>query len=238
MIETPLIYATLAAGANVLGAAAVTWKARWSRRALDVMFAASAGFLVSVAIVELVPESVVRNGLAAGPLILAGYLVVHLTQHTLAAHFHFGEERHVVSRSVSTSALAGLLVHTLVDGVAIVASYHVSPALGALVFAAVGLHKIPEGLAIASMFLASGASRRTALYAAAALGVTTIVGVLLADWLEPLRSYGLPLAAGVQLYVGASNLVPELQRDRHWRTALSFFGGCLLFLVARLVVLR
>ena len=47
-------------------------------------------------------------------------------------------------------------------GRAIASGYAVSPALGALVFGAVTLHKVPEGLAIASMFLAAGASRRAA----------------------------------------------------------------------------
>ena len=220
---------------NVLGAAAVTWRGRWSKGALEAMLALSAGFMVSVAIVDLIPESIARGGVGAGGWILGGYLVVHLTQHTIAGHFHFGEERHAVSRSVSGAAFAGLLVHTLVDGVAIASGYAVSPALGALVFGAVTLHKVPEGLAIASMFLAAGASRRAAWLAAAALGATTIVGVVLTSWIEPLARVGLPVAAGVSLYVGASNLVPELHRMRRVRTALAFFGGCALFLAARSV---
>jgi zinc and cadmium transporter len=233
MSPVPLLYAALAALGNVLGAAAVTWRASWTKDALEGMLALSAGFMVSVAIVELIPESIARGGVAAGGWILGGYLVVHLTQHTIAGHFHFGEERHVVSAAVSAAAFVGLLVHTLVDGVAIASGYAVSPALGALVFAAVTLHKVPEGLAIASMFLAAGAPRRTALLAAGALGLSTIAGVVLAASFEPLTRLGLPIAAGVSLYVGASNLVPELHRMRRWRTAIAFFGGCGLFVMAR-----
>ena len=233
MSPVALTYAALAAFGNVLGAAAVTWRAKWSTGALKGMLALSAGFMVSVALVELIPESIVRGGISSGGWILGGYLVVHLTQHTIGGHFHFGEERHPVSTSVSAAALGGLLVHTLVDGVAIASGYEVSPALGALVFGAVLLHKVPEGLAIASMFLAAGAPRRTALLAAGALGVTTIVGVGLTSWIEPLTRVGLPIAAGVSLYVGASNLVPELHRMPRWRTAFAFFGGCALFVIAR-----
>jgi ZIP family zinc transporter/zinc and cadmium transporter len=226
----------MAAFGNVLGAWAVTWRARWTKEALEGMLALSAGFMVSVALTDLVPEAVRRGGVSAGAWILAGYLVVHLTQHTMAGHFHFGEERHAVSASVSKAALAGLLVHTLVDGVAIATGYQVSPALGALVFGAVTLHKVPEGLAIASMFLAAGAPRRTALLAAAALGIATIAGVLLTSWIAILARVGLPVAAGVSLYVGASNLVPELHRMRRGRTAVAFFGGCALFWLARQLV--
>ncbi len=104
---------------------------------------------------------------------------MHLTQHTLAPHFHFGEETHEVSNVVSVSALVGLLLHTFVDGVAIASAFGVSSSLGVLVFVAILLHKFPEGLAISSLFLAAGAGRARALYAAAALGAATIAGVVL-----------------------------------------------------------
>jgi ZIP family zinc transporter/zinc and cadmium transporter len=109
----------------------------------------------------------------------------------------------------------------------------VSTALGGLVFVAVLLHKFPEGLAISSLFLAAGARRRTAILAAAALGVSTIAGVLLTDELELLRRYGLAISTGVTLYVGASNLVPELQDRPGLRIPLSFVAGCGLYLAAR-----
>src|SRR5215470_13843576 len=103
---------------------------------------------------------------------LGAYVLVHLTQHTIGRHFHFGEETHSVSEVVSVSALVGLLMHTFVDGVAVASGLAVSSGLGALVFVAVLLHKFPEGLAISSLFMAAGAGRSRALFAAAALGAT------------------------------------------------------------------
>src|SRR5207237_450201 len=136
---------------------------------------------------------------------------VHLTQHTIGRHFHFGVETHEVSEIVSVSALVGLLMHTFVDGVAVASGLEVSAGVGALVFVAVLLHKFPEGLAISSLFLAAGAGRRKAILAATALGISTIAGLALTSELQLLRDYGLAVSAGVTLYVGASNLVPEFQ---------------------------
>src|SRR6478752_3367621 len=127
MNGTALVYTAVAASANVIGAAAVVSRSKWSVRALENMVALSAGFMISVAL-------------------------LHLTQHTLAPHFHFGEEVHHVSKMVSFSALAGLILHTFVDGVAIASGFGVSHALGMLVFFAILLHKLPEGLAISSLF--------------------------------------------------------------------------------------
>jgi ZIP family zinc transporter/zinc and cadmium transporter len=233
---SPIVYALIAASANVLGAVAVTSRARWSMRALDVMVALSAGFMIAVSLGELLPEAIERGGRTAALFGLAGYLLVHLTQHTFARHFHFGEETHEVTTSVSASALVGLLLHTFFDGVAIASGFSVSPSLGFLVFMAILLHKLPEGLAISSLFLAAGAGRRAALGAATALGVATVVGVLLTEYLTGLQDVGLAVAAGVTLYVAASNLVPEFQSKLGWRMPLSFFAGCGLYFAARAMV--
>ncbi len=236
MTSNALGYAVIAALANVLGAAAVTWRARWSVRALETMVALSAGFMISASVTDIFPEAIERGGRVAAGVALLGYLLVHLTQHTLAPHFHFGEETHEVSPMVSVSALIGLLLHTFVDGVAIASGFHVSDALGTLVFLAILLHKFPEGLAISSLFLAAGAGRARALYAAVALGVATILGVVLTEFVELLQTFGLALSAGVTLYVGASNLVPEFQSKLGWRLPVAFFAGCGLYFAARVAV--
>jgi zinc transporter ZupT len=228
-----VFYTLIAALANVAGAAAVASRSRWSVPALEKMIALSAGFMVSVALLDLAPEAIDRHGATAGALILIGFLLVHLTQHTLVPHFHFGEEVHEVTRGVSMSALVGMLLHTFVDGVAIASGFGVRPSLGFIVFIAILLHKFPEGLAIASIFLASGSSRRRAMLAGASLGVATLAGAVLTEVLAPLSTYGLALAAGVSLYVAASNLIPEFQAKRDWKLQGSFFGGCLLYFVAR-----
>jgi ZIP family zinc transporter/zinc and cadmium transporter len=166
---------------------------------------------------------------------LGGYLAVHVTQHVIGTHFHFGEETHAVSEAVSVAALVGLLLHTFVDGVAVASGLDVGGAVGALVFIAVILHKVPEGLAISSLFLAAGQGRRRAFLAAAALGASTILGVVLTSQVAPLRDHGLALAAGVTLYVGMSNLVPEFRARGGWRPSVAFLAGTGVYFAARVL---
>ena len=232
-MRSSIFYTLIAALANVAGAAAVASRSRWSVPALEKMIALSAGFMVSVAMLDLAPEAVAQHGASAGVFILLGFLLVHLTQHTLVPHFHFGEEHHEVARGVGMSALAGMLLHTFIDGVAIASGFEVRSSLGLLVFIAILLHKFPEGLAISSIFLASGASRKRAMIAGASLGGATVLGAFLTSLSTDLAQYGLALAAGVSLYVAASNLIPEFQAKRDWKLQGSFFGGCLLYFVAR-----
>ena len=228
---TPLLFAVLAAAANLVGAALVIRHARGGMRVVELFLAFGAGFMVATAVLGMLPEVFVTAD--AGIYVLAGYLAVHLAQHVLTPHFHFGEETHRVSAAAGVSALLGLSLHTFFDGVAIASGFIVSSELGALLFIAVSLHKVPEGVTIASVILAGGHGARRAMAAAGAIGVATILGVGATGVAAPLARHGLALSAGVTLYVAASNLVPEFQAKRGWATAAAFFGGAGAFAATR-----
>jgi zinc transporter ZupT len=227
---TPLAYAVAAGLGNVVGALAVVRHLRRGLRAIDACLAFGAGFMLAVCVLGVLPEAFQASPLA--PLcVLLGYLAVHLAQHVLTPHFHFGEETHRLSPSAGHTALLGLTLHTFFDGVAIASGFLVSGRLGVLLFLAVLLHKLPEGVTIASVMVAGGESRGRAVGGAAVIGAATVLGFLLTEQVAPLAKYGLALSGGVTLYVAASNLVPEFQAKRGWLTALSFFGGAVGFFV-------
>jgi ZIP family zinc transporter/zinc and cadmium transporter len=221
---TPIALALVAGAANLIGALVVVRKSGRGVRALDLSIALGAGFMLAVVMLRMLPEAFEGNPNAA-PWVLGGFLAVHLAQHVLAPHFHFGEETHRVSPGAATSAVIGLSLHTFFDGVAIASGMLVSPELGALLFVAVFLHKLPEGLSVASLVLASGSTPKRALAISLVPAAATLVGALVTTRVAPLASHGLAISAGVTLYVAASNLVPEFQGKRSWATALAFFGG-------------
>ncbi|MSR05540.1 MAG: ZIP family magnesium transporter [Gemmatimonadetes bacterium] len=230
---TALLYAVVAAAGNIVGGLAVARGAKAGLKFIEGMLAFGAGFMLSVAIMEVLPEALARGGNLAAGYALAGYLLVHLTQHTATQHFHFGEETHSVSEIAGASALVGLLLHTFFDGVAIASGFAVSRELGILLFLAVFLHKLPEGVTISSLQIAGGKRPAQAVGSAALLGAATIVGVLVTDWVSFLSVHGLALSGGVTLYVGASNLVPEFQGKHGWYLQFAFFSGAAGFLLAR-----
>jgi zinc transporter ZupT len=167
-------------------------------------------------------------------LILAGYFLVQFVEHTLAPHFHFGEESHddlMVNPAVGISALIGLSIHTFFDGVSIASGFLVSAPLGLLIFFAVVLHKIPEGVTVASIALASGQGQRAALTASFVLAGATMAGVLCMNRFTGAVSYALPLSTGVTLYVAASDLIPEVNEERGLRMPLIVFLGVALFYI-------
>jgi ZIP family zinc transporter/zinc and cadmium transporter len=235
-VSSALLYALVAALGNVLGALAVTRRATSELKLIEYFVAFGAGFMIAVAIVEILPEALARSGAVAPALVLAGYLAVHLTQHTVTPHFHFGEETHAVTSVAGTSALVGLLLHTFFDGVAIASAFLVRAELGVMVFVAIFLHKLPEGVMISSLMVAGGRSGGRAVGAAALLGLATVVGVLLTDHLGFLILHGLALSAGVTIYVAASNLVPEFQHKRGWKLPAAFFAGAVAFYLTKTLI--
>ncbi|MGB7187950.1 MAG: ZIP family metal transporter [Candidatus Acidiferrales bacterium] len=246
-----LCLGALAAAANLIGGFFVVHR-QWSREYLKYFIALGAGFMLAVSLVDMIPESlrlayvrpysVYPHTIGAENewaevmlLVLAGYLLVHFFEHTLAPHFHFGEETHVeemTASHVGYAAVLGLAIHTFFDGVAIASGLLASESLGVLIFVAIFLHKLPEGFTVASLMMASGQGKRTAFWASAILGGATLAGAALMVLWRGQVGIALPVSAGVTLYVAASDLIPEVNHERGMRWALLVFLGVALVLCA------
>lgn len=232
-----LILGAFAGFADIFGGLVLV-RRDWPHHYLRYFIALGAGFMMAVAILDMIPGSMKFNASWTPPLVLAGYCIIHLLEHTITPHFHVGEETHAeefLHRHTGYSVLLGLSVHSFFDGVAIASGFVLSNALGWLIFLAIFLHKIPEGFTIASVTLASGRSRKAALVSAVVLAGATIGGVLIIGLLPHWVAAGLPLSAGVAIYVAATDLLPETNREPGMRMALVFFLGVGIFLLIRMV---
>ena len=226
-IVTSIILGLTAAAANGLGGAVILHR-NWSEKFLRYFVALGSGFMLATALLEMMPESMKLDAKHAPLLVVAGYFLVHLFEHTVTPHFHFGEETHAeefIAAHKGYSVLFGLAIHTFFDGIAIASGFLVSGWLGWVIFIAVFLHKIPEGFTAASVMIASGRSKQVAWIASAILGAATVVGVLTMSVFSSAVSYGLPLSAGVTLYVAASDLMPEVNKEPGIAMAVLVFLG-------------
>src|SRR6266478_505169 len=254
-----LFFGVLAAGANVVGGLVLVTSGahRLGERFLKYLVALGAGFMLAAIFIEILPETVsiwtanryrgnaAQSVAGAMTLLLGGYLLIQLFEHTIAPHFHFGAETHPESfmrPSAAYTAVGGLWIHTFFDGVSIAAAFLVNFKVGLLVFIAILLHKMPEGFTVASIMLASGRSTQKALIATLAIGAATLAGVvavvLLQGRTDSAVAYALPFSAGVTLYVAASDLIPEVNRKEERNPMVSivvFVGVALFYLLHRLI---
>lgn len=254
-----LAFGALAALANLIGGLLIVSSGAHRREAklLKYLVALGAGFMLAAIFIEIIPETITlwsagmtganaaEGIVGATTLLLGGYLLIQLFEHTVAPHFHFGAEthpEHLIRPSAAYAAIGGLTIHTFFDGVSIASAFLVNLRVGLLVFIAIMLHKLPEGFTVASIMLASGRSSRKAAAAALAIGAATFVGVvgvaLMSERIKGSVAYALPFSAGVTLYVAASDLIPEVNRSEEKNPLVSivvFAGVALFYLLHRLI---
>ena len=252
-----LMFGTIAASANILGGL-ILFPSRIRndyRGYLKYLLGLGAGFMLSVTFFEIVPKTVLiwqksypkssEDLLVPMILLVGGYLLTQFLEHTIAPHFHLGEEMHsdnLITRSSAYTAVGGLMVHTFFDGVSIAAASQVDARVGFLVFLAVFLHKFPEGFTIGSMILAAGKGLKEVLLSTAMLGGTTLLGAIIFYFIGEsfgfTVAYALPIASGVTLYVAASDLIPEVNHHGGHGPAVSvsIFAGVALFFLLHAVL--
>jgi zinc transporter ZupT len=231
-VGATLLLGVVAAAANLIGGYAVSSQKMLDRFILRALIGLGAGFLLAATFLVVLPESNKINSRTPW-LVLAGYLFVHLVQHTVAPHFHFGEETHHelhIHSRVGYTAVFGMTLHAFFDGALIASGFLLSRRIGILLFIAVVLHKIPEGFTAVSIMRAAGRSRRAARFSAELIGAATFFGVVLISVIEGTVRHILPFSAGVTLYVAASDLIPEVNREEGvWVSGIVFLGVIFYF---------
>ncbi|GEC91057.1 ZIP family metal transporter [Brevibacillus agri] len=230
-------FVLLAAAANVVGGLFILFKKHWSKRGINGLMALSAGLLLSIAIMDLIPEAI--EVMPTTPVfVLAGIMALFFFQQFVASHFHFGEEthHHGNEKSAAVGAFFGMMIHTFFDGLSIVASFEVDVRLGVTVLIAILMHKIPDGLTISSIVFAMSRKRGQAVVAALLLGLSTIFGAVVAMMLshvalphEQITAIAIAFTAGIFLYVAGTDLLPVVNAAEDRPIASLFFLGIFLY---------
>lgn len=240
LLLSPYLLAPLAALATLLGGWLVVRFFQGKGSLMRHLSGVAAGYLVAVTLVRIIPESLERGDHGHGIALwsLGGFLLVHVIEHGISPHFHYGEETHAHEGSHFTGiiALVGLSLHSFMDGMAVTASLEAQTGLGLLVFVGILLHRIPEGGTISSIFLVRGFGARGALLAAGGLAVAAWLGAVSQHFLELPLGPVLGLTAGLSLYVACSDLLPEAQKERGWKSTLGLLIGTVLFLLSSSLV--
>jgi len=136
---------------------------------------------------------------------------------TLIHHFdRIGDERYF---HLSMATFVALCLHALLDGIVIGLGLHFDEAFGLVIFAAILFHKLPLAVSVASVFLGE-IQRRKAVFQMLAFTLATPVGliaavVLLRDLPQEVIGAVVGLSAGIFIYLGATDMLPEINHPWH-----------------------
>ena len=212
------------------------------RRYLLYIMAFSAGMLVGVACLDLVPEFVELahdHGIDIRRLmivVIAGFTVIFLLEKLTIIHSEKQHDAPGHHHSVGIVGAAGLSFHSFLDGLAIGVGFQASASVGFVVLLAVVAHDFADGLNTVTFMLATRNShwRTGALLAVDA--IAPVVGALCANLLNldpAIIAFQLAFFAGFLLYLGASDLLPQVHERSNFRLIACTLGG---FVTAGLLV--
>lgn len=209
---------------SVIAAIPLLLKKKAGEQLLMFLLSISAGTLLGTVFFHFMPEMLEHEGgytLNTGLLILAGFFSFFLLEKFI--HWHHGKkcehgdchDHHMHAYHLAPLNLVGDGFHNFIDGLVIAGSFLVSIPLGIAATIAIVMHELPQEIADFGVLLYSGLSKKKALLFNFMSAAVAMLGALLGVLLSGMQQFSvaiLPFAAGNFLYIGASNLVPELHR--------------------------
>ncbi|WAH36550.1 ZIP family metal transporter [Alicyclobacillus dauci] len=237
-----LILCLIAAFADVIGGAATVIKRLTSKEAM-IVTGLGAGFLLGATVLDRLPDSMSELPNTAPLYIVVGYLLLLVIgQLTGKSHDHGAlSTSHGVALSTKSAVVSfvGLALHTFMDGVIIAGAFTMSRSTGVLMFIAITMHKIPEGFSMATITLASGASRVRALLTSTGLAVSTMIGAVVTLELGSVDGSVvkilMALATGTFLYISTTDLIPAVKSQHRGVIAATVFGVAVFYVSLLLI---
>jgi zinc transporter ZupT len=215
---------TLAGGAFAL---------RYQKYLLYIM-AFSAGVLIGVAFLDLMPEIVALSQSTHTEIrslmvtVICGFAGIFLLEKLTIIH---GEKQHDAPghhHNVGLVGAIGLSFHSFLDGLAIGVGFKAGNQVGLVILMAVLAHDFADGLNTVTFMLASRNSRWRTGMLLAIDAVAPVVGALMASLIniQPrILAFQLSFFAGFLLYLGASDLLPHVHERPRAALILATIGG-------------
>jgi len=256
MNEIFLVFLALAIGtwfASAIGAALVAFVKKRNATLTNLILGFTAGVILMVSFVELLHPAIHRaeeiSLLPAWVVVPGAFAIGFLAALLLDMHIarikakKEGKGSYKYKQGVML--LGALSVHSIPEGLAL------GILLGALgrqfdmagflavmpIIIAVGLHKLPEGTAVAVAFQKDGMSKLKSFLLGQASGffgfLTGILGFVVAINVDAILPYAMAFAGGAMIWVAIHELIPESGKSRAQRPYLATIGvflGVLLML--------
>lgn len=205
---------------------------RTLERLLLPLVAFAAGSLLGGAFFHMLPGAIEERGFDVSLFVwlLAGFSVFLMLEQFL--HWHHCHRKVAECRDPLTYLiLIGDGLHNFMGGLAVAGAFLIDTRLGIFTWIAAAAHEVPQELGDFGVLVHGGWPRLPALFLNLASGLTFLLGALL-TYAASFRmdvTFLLAFAAGNFVYIAASDLVPEVNKDRGWRRnvvhAASFVAG-------------
>ncbi len=191
----------------------------------------AAGAMLAAAFFDLFPEAVEMGAEETAFLFaLIGIIAFFILEHYLQwfHHHHDHEGKEFKHKPTTPLIIIGDTVHNAIDGVVIGAAFLISVPTGIATAIAIAAHEIPQEVGDFGILLKGGMKRSRVLFWNVVSALATLATALLTFWLGNAEHFPLPaimgLAAGMFIYIAASDLIPTIHHEAKGKFAhLSLF---------------
>ncbi|MFC1639369.1 ZIP family metal transporter [Gemmatimonadota bacterium] len=206
------------------------------------LVAFAAGCLLGGAFLHMLPETVHETDSEIAPFlwVLAGFLTFYALEQFLHWHHCHRDSAECSKKPLGYLILIGDGLHNLIGGLAVAAAFVMDIRLGIAAWLAAAAHEVPQEMGDFAVLLHSGWSKGKALLLNVISASTFLAGGLIAYAVSSRLEiwFLVPYAAGNFIYIGASDLVPEVNKQRDFKTSLmhfvAFSAGLTLMYVVKL----
>ncbi|MEJ2180689.1 MAG: ZIP family metal transporter [Gammaproteobacteria bacterium] len=234
---TALFASLLAATVTAIGIYTIRHFESWGRKYSIYFVCFAAGVLISVSFLHIIPKSFGMNS-NAPMYLLVGFVLLHLFNRFITAFVC--ERGPDSSYGIGLISMIGIGFHSFIDGVVYSITFTVSLFTGALAATGMVLHEFPEGIITYLLLLRGGFSTKISLILAfLAASLSTPLGMLVSyPYISridtPLLGNLLSLSAGMLVYVGATHLLPQAEKE-HRKYSLCALGAGIMVAVVIVV---
>lgn len=210
---------------------------------LHLVLGFSAGAIIGVAILDLLPEALkISSGAYESDfiffLVALAFLIYLSMDRAFFLRFCQGENCKNPEHRGGLGATT-LSLHSFLDGVAIALGFQTSVIIGFTVTIAVMSHKFSDGINTVGLVLKNSGNVKRALKWLAIASIAPLLGALSASVIilpENLLSLALAVFSGFFLYIGASDLLPESHHSHptKWTTVMTILGTLAMYGIIRL----
>lgn len=206
-----------------------------------------AGALLAAAFISMLPEALEHGNVTTILLFALGGFLAFFVLERLIGWFHHHHHDAAVhgarDKTHVAMVVAGDTLHNAIDGMALGAAFLVNPAVGITTSLAIAAHEVPQEIGDFGILLGKGVRPRRVVLINLLSALATVVMALLTFWLGGLAGIDpapfMALAAGMFIYVAASDLIPDIheqpQREGNAQALMLLIGVVAITTVALLM---
>ena len=232
--EAVVLVSSLACAITTAGILVIGRYEKWGKENAVYFMSFAAGVLIAVSFIHIIPRSIEMNG-SAPVYLLAGFLALYIFNRFLSSYICHKYE--CPALTLGLIPMLGIGMHSFLDGIIYSVTFNVSIFTGILAAVGMVLHEFPEGIVTFLLLERGGITKKkSAWYAFLAAAVSTPLGTLISfPLIEKIErsTLGVLLAfsAGALVYVGASHLLPAVERENKRFSMVSMAAGILVAVV-------